>query len=78
MGGYGANDVRLTRGHTHEAAAALAAGVFGLAACAAAVLIGLLVVWFTLRRIPGLTGDVYGALCELVETAVVLVFCVAL
>ena len=59
-------------------AAALAAGVFGLAACAAAVLIGLLVVWFTLRRIPGLTGDVYGALCELVETAVVLVFCVAL
>ncbi len=57
---------------------ALAAGFYGLAACAAAVLVGLLVVWFTLRRIPGLTGDIYGALCELVETAVLLVFCVTL
>ena len=59
-------------------AAWFAAGFYGLAACAAAVLVGLLVVWFTLRRIPGLTGDIYGALCELVETAVLVVFCVTL
>jgi adenosylcobinamide-GDP ribazoletransferase len=57
-------------------AAWLAGGIYGLAACAATLLVGLLVVWFTLRRIPGLTGDIYGALCELVETAVLLVFCV--
>jgi cobalamin synthase len=59
-------------------AAWLAAGLYGLAACAVAALVGLLVVWFTLRRIPGLTGDIYGALCELVETATLLVFCVIL
>ena len=59
-------------------AAWLAAGFYGLAACAVALLVGLLVVWFTLRRIPGLTGDIYGALCELVETAILLVFCVTL
>jgi cobalamin synthase len=27
-----------------------------------------------LRRIPGLTGDSYGALCELTELAVLLLF----
>jgi len=59
-------------------AAWLTAGFYGLAACAVALLVGLLVVWFTLRRIPGLTGDIYGALCELVETAILLVFCVTL
>jgi adenosylcobinamide-GDP ribazoletransferase len=35
-----------------------------------------LVAWFVLRRLPGLTGDVYGALCELLET-MVLLLCVA-
>ena len=59
-------------------AAGAAARFYGLLACAVAVLVGLLVVWFTLRRIPGLTGDIYGALCELVETAVLLIFCVTL
>ena len=59
-------------------AAGVAAGFYGLAACVVALLVGLLVVWFTLKRIPGLTGDIYGALCELVETAVLLVFCVTL
>jgi adenosylcobinamide-GDP ribazoletransferase len=59
-------------------AAGLAAGFYGLAACAVALLVGLLGVWFTLRRIPGLTGDIYGALCELVEIATLLVFCVTL
>jgi cobalamin synthase len=29
---------------------------------------------FILRRIPGLTGDSYGALCELAELAVLLLF----
>jgi adenosylcobinamide-GDP ribazoletransferase len=29
---------------------------------------------FTLRRIPGLTGDIYGAINELVEVAVLLAF----
>lgn len=29
---------------------------------------------FTLRRLPGLTGDIYGALCELLEVVVLLVF----
>ncbi|HKI34071.1 MAG TPA: adenosylcobinamide-GDP ribazoletransferase [Gemmataceae bacterium] len=29
---------------------------------------------FVLRRLPGLTGDVYGALCELLEVATLLLF----
>ena len=29
---------------------------------------------FVLRRLPGLTGDIYGALCELLEVVVLLVF----
>jgi adenosylcobinamide-GDP ribazoletransferase len=29
---------------------------------------------FALRRLPGLTGDIYGALCEVLEVAVLLVF----
>jgi adenosylcobinamide-GDP ribazoletransferase len=37
-----------------------------------------IVIWlgasFILRRIPGLTGDSYGALCELIELVVLLVF----
>ncbi len=60
------------------AAAWLAASWLGLVAAVVALLAGLLVAWFTLRRIPGLTGDIYGAMCELVETAVLLVFCVTL
>ncbi len=40
-----------------------------------------LVLWggarFTLKRIPGLTGDIYGALNILIETAVLLVFVAA-
>jgi adenosylcobinamide-GDP ribazoletransferase len=56
----------------------IAAGFYGLAVCVVIALVGLMVVWFTLKRIPGLTGDIYGALCELVETATLLVFCVTL
>jgi adenosylcobinamide-GDP ribazoletransferase len=29
---------------------------------------------FTLKRIPGLTGDIYGAICEMMEVLVLLVF----
>jgi adenosylcobinamide-GDP ribazoletransferase len=29
---------------------------------------------FVLRRVPGMTGDIYGALCEIVEVLVLLVF----
>lgn len=46
----------------------------GLIAIAVASLALLTIVWFTLRRVPGLTGDIYGAICELVELAVLLVF----
>jgi adenosylcobinamide-GDP ribazoletransferase len=56
------------------AAAGLSGGLRGPLAC----LLAGGVVWagarFTLRRIPGLTGDIYGALNELVEAAVLLIF----
>ena len=63
----------------------LSTGITGLAAWFFAGWMGLLafaiagvVLWlgasFILRRIPGLTGDSYGALCELTELAVLLVF----
>jgi adenosylcobinamide-GDP ribazoletransferase len=29
---------------------------------------------FVLRRLPGLTGDIYGALCEFLEVVVLLLF----
>ncbi|HEY8393828.1 MAG TPA: adenosylcobinamide-GDP ribazoletransferase [Thermaerobacter sp.] len=48
--------------------AVLGATVTGLAA-------GGVLVWVVLRRLPGLTGDVYGALAEVVETAVLVGFC---
>ena len=35
-----------------------------------------LAVWFTLSRLPGLTGDIYGAICEMLEVLVLLLFCV--
>jgi adenosylcobinamide-GDP ribazoletransferase len=43
-----------------------------------AIPLGGVMVWFggrfTMRRLPGLTGDVYGALCTLLEVAVLLLF----
>jgi adenosylcobinamide-GDP ribazoletransferase len=57
------------------AAAWLAAGWIGLIAMAAAVVVGGLAVWLALRRVPGLTGDLYGALCMAVEA--VLLVCLA-
>jgi adenosylcobinamide-GDP ribazoletransferase len=45
---------------------------------ALALPVGGVIVWaagrFVMRRLPGLTGDVYGALCTLVEVAVLLLF----
>ncbi len=46
----------------------------GLIALVVATLTLLAVVAFTLRRLPGLTGDMYGAVCEIVELAVLLLF----
>jgi len=48
----------------------------GVIAWIAAALTTLCVAGYTLRRIPGLTGDVYGALNELVELVVLLVLSV--
>ena len=52
----------------------LFAGWTGLLAFAIAGVVLLLGASFILRRIPGLTGDSYGALCELVELAVLMIF----
>jgi len=57
-------------------ACALIGGWLGaLAAVAVAVLL-LGVARFTLARIPGLTGDIYGAVCELSEAVVLVLFTV--
>jgi adenosylcobinamide-GDP ribazoletransferase len=53
----------------------LAAGVYGLIEMIVALAVGGLAVWFALRRVPGLTGDLYGALCMAVE--VVVLVCLA-
>jgi adenosylcobinamide-GDP ribazoletransferase len=57
------------------AVAWLAAGVYGLIAMLVSLVVGGLAVWFALRRVPGLTGDLYGALCMAVEA--VLLVCLA-
>jgi len=48
------------------------AGVTGLALIGAGVFCGLAVAWYLNRRLNGLTGDTYGAINEVAETAVVL------
>jgi len=52
----------------------LLAGWLGLLAFVIAGVVLWLGASFILRRIPGLTGDSYGALCELTELVVLLVF----
>ncbi len=52
------------------ATAWLAGGLRGLATGGLAFALTWLVARFTLARIPGLTGDIYGAIFELVEVAV--------
>lgn len=56
------------------AAAGLLAGTSGLLAAAVAALVTMVGATFLARRLPGLTGDSYGALCETVETVVLLLF----
>jgi adenosylcobinamide-GDP ribazoletransferase len=46
----------------------------GMIALAVAFFVIGTVAWFVLRRLPGFTGDTYGALCEILETATLLVF----
>lgn len=49
------------------------AGVAGLVAFVTAWLATLLLARYTQSKIPGLTGDVYGAICEIVEVVVAIV-----
>lgn len=56
------------------AAAWLITDWYGLAALLLAFLMLIGVAHFTLKRIPGLTGDIYGAVCELVELVVLVLF----
>ncbi|HSH82045.1 MAG TPA: adenosylcobinamide-GDP ribazoletransferase [Herpetosiphonaceae bacterium] len=53
---------------------ALHLGFRGLAAFAGAAVLTYLVAHFALSRIPGLTGDVYGAINEIVEAMALVVF----
>jgi adenosylcobinamide-GDP ribazoletransferase len=50
-----------------------ASGWLGLVAFSVSFILSWGLATFTLRRIPGLTGDIYGALNELVEVSVLLV-----
>lgn len=52
--------------------ALLAYGPAGLALAVAAALVALAMAWWARAALGGATGDVYGATCELVETAVLL------
>lgn len=61
-------------GVTAVATAVLTARWLGLAVVGVAVVTTAAVAAFVLRRLPGLTGDVYGALCELLETLTLLAF----
>jgi adenosylcobinamide-GDP ribazoletransferase len=54
------------------AAAGLALGVVGLVLVVCAWLATVVIAWWVQRRIPGLTGDVYGAINELVEVGALL------
>ena len=56
----------------------LPAGVFGLLALVAAFATATLVAKLAMSRIGGLTGDMYGSICETVETVVLLLGTVAL
>jgi adenosylcobinamide-GDP ribazoletransferase len=51
-------------------------GWVGLAALPVAGLVGWGVARFSLARLPGLTGDLYGAICEIVELALLLFFAI--
>jgi adenosylcobinamide-GDP ribazoletransferase len=50
------------------------AGTFGLTIMLLSGAFVSLVALFVLKRLPGLTGDIYGAICELLEVVVLLSF----
>ena len=54
------------------AVALIALGLVGLALAAAVWLMTALIAWWVRRRIPGLTGDVYGAINEVTELGALL------
>ena len=60
------------------AAAWFAAGWLGLLAVGALLVLVILLGRFVLGLIPGFTGDLYGAACELGETLVLLIFVMAI
>ena len=53
--------------------AIFAGGLFGLVAMAAVALTVWLGSKYVMKRIPGLTGDIYGALCEISEVVMLLI-----
>jgi adenosylcobinamide-GDP ribazoletransferase len=59
------------------AAAGLALGALGLALALCVWLMTVVIAWWVQRRIPGLTGDVYGAINELTEVGALLCLLVA-
>jgi adenosylcobinamide-GDP ribazoletransferase len=61
-------------GITVVATATLAAQWLGLIVVGVAAVTTLAGAAFVLRRLPGLTGDIYGALCEMLEALTLLVF----
>jgi cobalamin synthase len=64
------------RATAFAAGAAALGGRRGGIAIIAALAIGWAAARLSMHRIGGLTGDGYGAICELSETAVLLVWCV--
>lgn len=62
----------LLAGGTALVVAVVAAGWVGVAGWILGTSVTLLLARFILRRLPGLTGDTYGTVCELVETATLL------
>ncbi|MBM3128330.1 MAG: adenosylcobinamide-GDP ribazoletransferase [Chloroflexi bacterium] len=53
-------------------------GAFGFAALVGAFLVALSIARLALNRLGGLTGDIYGMICESVEAGVLLIGCVTL
>jgi adenosylcobinamide-GDP ribazoletransferase len=59
------------------AAAGLVLGVLGLVLALCVWLMAVAIAWWVQRRIPGLTGDVYGAINELTEVGALLCLLIA-
>ena len=49
-------------------------GLGGILAWVFAIMILFGTIWYIMRQIPGLTGDAYGALCEILEVVVLISF----